>query len=47
MERLSVDIERKVKTLVDVGYYSCESEVKRCHNEFISREYGAKRHCSD
>ena len=27
MEALSVDIERKVKALVDAGYYSNKSEV--------------------
>ena len=47
MEALSVDIERKVKALVDAGYYSNKSEVITNAVKLIPREYGAKRHCSD
>ena len=31
MEALSVDIERKVKALVDAGYYSNKTEVTSKH----------------
>ena len=41
METLSVDIERKVRALVDAGYYSSEAEVTRNTGNTYSRIFNA------